>query len=104
MSAPLDQTLAHSALSLLKKVDNRHLQAVARQEMKKEFPHVAEELLDEHLDFAARLLERACFYAEKVRDQNFPEEKAMARLKAELPGMIEKDYLTAMSHGYFYTR
>jgi hypothetical protein len=104
MSVPFDQTLAHNALSLLKKVDNRHLQSVARQEMKKEFPCVAEELLDEHLEFAARLLECACFYAEKVRDERFPEEKAISRLKEEFPGMVESDYLTAMSHGYFYTR
>ena len=72
--------------------------------MKKDFPAIAEELIDEHLDFAARLLERACYYAEKVRDQKFPEDKALARLKEEFPGAVAGDYLTAMSHGYFVTR
>jgi len=104
MSAPFNQSLAHSALSLLKKVDNRRLQSVARQELKKEYPEILEELIDEHLDFSARLLERACFYTEKVRDHKFPEETALVRLKEECPGMIERDYLTAMSHGYFVTR
>ena len=104
MSAPFDQSLAHSALSLLKKVDNRRLQSVARQELKKEYPSISEELIDEHLDFAAKLLERACYYTEKIRDHRFPEETALARLKEEFPGMIERDYLTSLSHGYFVTR
>ena len=104
MSVPFYQDIAHAAVSVLKKVDNQHLQMVAHHELTKKFPHVAEELIGEHFDFAARFLERACFYAGKVRDEKFPEDKAMERLKAEFPNMIEGDYFTAMAHGYFVSR